>query len=192
AVVCVPRFAAARMLPALAGEAATTAAFVYPPRMTANLHVTDAPRGVGADPAWDNVLHKSDSLGYVSATHQAMGPVGRDSVWTYYLPFPDGEPAANRATLQSRTWAAWKDLVVGDLGHALPGLEASVRRLDVWLWGHGMVRPSVGFMWGKERASAALSRGRIHFGHSDLSGFSLFEEAQFRGCRAAEAALRVV
>ena len=55
-----------------------------------------------------------------------------------------------------------------------------------------MVRPSVGFMWGKERALALKPRGRIHFGHSDLSGFSLFEEANFRGCRAAEAALRDV
>lgn len=189
AVVCVPRFAAARVVPALAAAAAVTAAFVYPPWMTANLHVTDGPRGVGADPAWDNVLHRGDSLGYVNASHQAMGPVGRDSVWTYYRPFPDGDPAANRAALHARPWAAWKDMVLADLGGALPGLEASVKRLDVWIWGHGMVRPSVGFMWGKERSLALRPRGRIHFGHSDLSGFSLFEEAQFRGCRAAEAAL---
>ncbi len=74
----------------------------------------------------------------------------------------------------------------------MPGLNDSVRKLDVWLWGHGMVRPSVGFMWGKDRELAARSRGRIHFGHSDLSGFSLFEEAQYRGCKAAEAALRHV
>lgn len=192
AVLAVPRFCAARLVAALAAEAAVNAAFAYPPWMTANLHVEDAPRGVGAEPAWDNVLHKSESLGYVTATHQAMGPVGRSSVWTYYRPFPDGDPAANRAVLQARPWESWKDLVLADLGRALPGLEPSVRRLDVWLWGHGMIRPSVGFMWGRERGLAAAPRGRIHFGHSDLSGFSLFEEAQFRGCRAAEAALRHV
>lgn len=185
AILCVPRFAAARLMPGLG----SSEAFVYPPWMTANLHVEDAPRGVGADPAWDNVLLKSDSLGYVDATHQAMGPVGRNAVWTYYLPLADGLPAANRAAMLARPWGDWKDLVLKDLGHALPGLTDSVRRLDVWLWGHGMVRPSVGFMWGRERALAANPRGRIHFGHSDLSGFSLFEEANFRGCKAAEAAL---
>ena len=45
-------------------------------------------------------------------------------------------------------------------------------------------------MFGPERALAAAPRGRLFFGHSDLWGFSLFEEAQYRGVRAAEAALK--
>jgi hypothetical protein len=41
-------------------------------------------------------------------------------------------------------------------------------------------------------ALAALSRagGRVHFAHSDLSGYSVFEEAFFHGARAAGAVLR--
>jgi hypothetical protein len=32
----------------------------------------------------------------------------------------------------------------------------------------------------------------IFFANSDLSGFSIFEEAQYRGVEAAKAALRIV
>jgi hypothetical protein len=53
-----------------------------------------------------------------------------------------------------------------------------------------MVRPTKGFVTGRARAEAALPLGRIHFAHSDLSGISIFEEAQYHGVRAARAALR--
>jgi hypothetical protein len=34
--------------------------------------------------------------------------------------------------------------------------------------------------------------GNIFFANSDLSGFSIFEEAQYRGVEAAKSALRLV
>ncbi len=49
-----------------------------------------------------------------------------------------------------------------------------------------MIQPRVGFMWGNARRLAAQPRGNISFAHSDLSGFSIFEEAQYRGILAAE------
>jgi hypothetical protein len=64
-----------------------------------------------------------------------------------------------------------------------------VTRLDAWVWGHGMVLPKPGFVWGAERRDAALPRGPVHFAHSDLSGGSIFEEANYRGVAAAEAVL---
>ena len=53
-----------------------------------------------------------------------------------------------------------------------------------------MVRPVPGFIWGEARqaAQAPLS-GSLHFAHSDLGGLALFEEANWHGVRAAEAAL---
>ena len=59
-------------------------------------------------------------------------------------------------------------------------------------WGHAMVRPVPGFMWGKARARLAAPLGRIHLAHSDLSGMSLFEEAAYRGATAAETVLRAL
>jgi hypothetical protein len=53
-------------------------------------------------------------------------------------------------------------------------------------WGHAMVQPRVGFVFGPSRRKAALPVGRLFFAHSDLSGLALFEEALHHGVRAAE------
>ena len=76
-----------------------------------------------------------------------------------------------------------------DLSIAHRDLEERLSGLDVWIWGHAMIRPSVGFIWGQTRAAASRSLGRVHFAHSDMSGISIFEEAQYRG---VEAALKVL
>jgi len=52
-----------------------------------------------------------------------------------------------------------------------------------------MVRPTVGFIFSEERRRLAESSSNILFANSDLSGFSIIEEAQYRGVRAAERAL---
>jgi hypothetical protein len=50
-----------------------------------------------------------------------------------------------------------------------------------------MRRPTPGSLWGGQREKLANFRHpRIALAHADLSGFSLFEEAQYRGVRAAE------
>ena len=54
-------------------------------------------------------------------------------------------------------------------------------------WGHGMVRPTPGTIWGGARALAAAPVGAVHFAHTDLSGIALFEERQF-----AELAVRIL
>ncbi len=61
--------------------------------------------------------------------------------------------------------------------------------MDVYLWGHAMVRPRPGFLWSEALREAARPIGRVHFAHTDLSGLALFEEAQYFGLRAAEAIL---
>ena len=47
-------------------------------------------------------------------------------------------------------------------------------------------------MWGRARKEALKPHGKIHVAHSDMSGISIFEEAQYRGIMAARAALRDV
>jgi hypothetical protein len=58
--------------------------------------------------------------------------------------------------------------------------------------GHAMARPKVGAIFSSERRNLAKSRGRILFANSDLSGFSIFEEAQYRGIDTADRVLRKV
>lgn len=52
-----------------------------------------------------------------------------------------------------------------------------------------MVRPRPGFVWGEARQRLLNDRDRVLFAHSDLSGYSIFEEANYRGVLAAERAL---
>jgi hypothetical protein len=151
----------------------------------ANLHLRDRPREAkGAPRSWDNVLYRSKSLGYVTATHQR----GRDhgpTVLTWYYPFTDDDAAAARRSIAGAGQPEWAELVLTDLERAHPELRQLTERIDVAFWGHGMIRPKVGAIWQPQRAAAILPRDRIHFAHTDLSGIALFEEAFDHGNRAA-------
>ena len=166
-------------------------AFQYAPWVVANLTLKAVPTDRGGVPlSWDNVIYDSPGLGYVVATHQALRTAPGPTVLTYYLPLTDMAPAAARERLLTATREEWAGRVLDDLARPHPDIRNLATRLDVFRWGHAMVRPVPGFMWGKARATLAMPRGRVHFAHSDLSGMSLFEEATFRGATAAEAVLR--
>lgn len=160
--------------------------FRYGAWLVANLLLRARPANVGFDPAWDNVLYDSQSLGYVAATHQ-LGQDHGATVWTYYYPFTDDDPAAARERLLAGDWKEWSELVLSDLEQAHPELRSLVERIDVMRWGHAMIQPRVGFLFGVARARAAEPWRNVHFAHSDLSGVALFEEAFAQGLRAASA-----
>jgi hypothetical protein len=187
AIVCAPRFVARRISAPLR-EDKRPSGFAYAPWMIANLTVEDPPAGIGADPAWDNVLYNSDGLGYVDARHQSLSLDLKRSVWTYYRPLL-GDPDARRREAFSRSLPEWREMCLTDLERGHPQLRRHVTRLDAWVWGHGMIMPKVGFVWGAERREALKPSGPIHYAHSDLSGISLFEEANYRGVAAAESVL---
>ena len=162
---------------------------VYGSWMVANLTLRDRPRSHGFPLAWDNVLYASPSLGYVVATHQS----GRDhgaTVFTYYLPMVEDDVRRARTRLLATTWEEWVERILADLAPAHPDIRDLVERVDVYLWGHAMVRPRPGSMWSEALGQASTPLGPIHFAHTDLSGMALFEEAQHWGVRAAEDVLR--
>ena len=163
-------------------------AFDGSPWVVANLTLRGRPAERSFPSAWDYVLHDSQSLGYVVATHQAGRDHGR-TVWTWYLPLTDASPKAAREVLLSADWRHWAEVVLADLRPAHPDLESLVERLDVWRWGHAMVRPTPGLLRGGALEAARRPVGRLHFAHTDLSGMALFEEAQAWGVRAADAVL---
>jgi monoamine oxidase len=181
-VLAVPRFVARRLLPALRTE---TEPFVHGPWAVANLVLDRAPVSRGYPQAWDNVLYESESLGYVVANHQA-DRAGLEQVWTWYQPFAGPDVGAARTRMLAAPWSHWRDLVLKDLGPAHPDLEDRIVSIDVRRWGHAMVRPVPGFVWGAARRKAAAAEGRIHLAGCDVAGLPLFEEAQWTGVRAAE------
>ena len=161
----------------------------YAPWVTANLVLSRAPkeRSIYSEPAWDNVVFGSESLGYVVASHQtkAMSNQG-ENVWTWYRAFPGRDPAEVRKELLESKWEYWRDQILSDLETVHPDISEVTSRIDVALFGHGMITPKVGFIWGEESARARQPKPNVWFAHSDLSGISVFEEAQYRGVLAAQ------
>ena len=83
------------------------------------------------------------------------------------------------------------ELVSADLKKAYGWkLAACANRVEITLRGHAMAIPSPQF-----RSNAGLKAlreldGPVLFAHSDLSGFSVFEEAAWWGYRAARLAMK--
>lgn len=190
-VICaLPRFVTARLVaPWRAQPPAFLSDVEYGSWVVANLSLSERSVDRGFPLAWDNVLYDSPALGYVVATHQ----LGRDhgpTVLTWYLADTSDDPRAARERLLAASWETLAEAVLADLERAHPDLRALLTQLDVWRWGHAMVRPRPGSCWSEALTAAARPLGRLHFGHTDLSGFALFEEAQHWGVHAAEAVLR--
>jgi hypothetical protein len=163
--------------------------FVYSPWLTANLTLEQIPDSRGAEPSWDTVFMDSPTLGYVDATHQSVRMHIDRTVWTFYWALAEGTPAENRQFLLQKDWSYWKEAVLHDLERVHKDIRRCVSRIDVMRMGHAMVRPSVGAIHSNERARLKRKDGRILFANSDVSGISIFEEAQFHGVEAAQAVL---
>ena len=138
------------------------------------------------------MIYNSPALGYVVATHQSLRTAIDRTVWTFYWALADGSPVANRRLLLQRDWRFWKEAILADLERAHPDIRRCVSRVDILRLGHAMVRPTVGFLAAHERFRRMRSPERIFFANSDLSGLSLFEEAQYRGVTAAQRALAAI
>ena len=171
----------------------------------------------GAPPAWDNVIYpdaapkpadpaspttranrtmadastaagrSAGGLGYVDARHQSLSQLPGPTVLTYYRSF--GLDPAGRAALYGQPWSHWRDAALADLSLPHPDLADKTRRIDIVRYGHAMAVPEPGVR--SDPALAALQqtgrRQRLHFAHSDLSGYSVFEEAFSHGHRAGMA-----
>jgi hypothetical protein len=155
----------------------------------ANLHLNDRPKPRFAKDfplAWDNVFYDSPSLGYVTATHQKEIDYG-PTILTYYYPMCGAENG--RQTLFNYDWQQMADVCLTDMSRAHSDIYDLVSRIDIMRWGHAMVSPRPGFLWGGEREKATRPYRNVHFAHTDLSGVALFEEAFYHGLRAANEVL---
>ena len=184
-VLAMPDFVARHVAP----DFAAPSRFSYAPWVVANVAVSHMPWGPGVPLAWDNVSATSASLGYVVANHQTSSASDGPGVLTWYQALSDGDPVARRKALLARGLGEWQAIIAGDLLAMNPELQGLIERIDVWRWGHAMVRPTVGFRDDPARIAANAMEGPVFRAHSDLSGLSLFEEAHYHGVLAAESAL---
>jgi hypothetical protein len=164
--------------------------FTYSPWLTANLTLERLPEVRGAEPTWDTVFLDSPTLGYVDATHQSVRSHIDKTVWTFYWALADGDPAQNRRFLLEKDWGYWKEAILHDLERVHSDIRQCVSRIDIMRLGHAMIRPVPGSIFSAERQNLAKRAGRILFANSDLSGISIFEEAQYHGVQAAQEILQ--
>jgi hypothetical protein len=182
-------FAAPTFLAPYIVEGASAPGFVYSPWLTANLTLDHLPE---EETAWDNVIYDSPALGYVNATHMSLKSHIDRSVWTFYWSLADKPPDEMRRLLLEKEWLYWREAILHDLSRAHPNIRDLVSRIDIMRIGHAMARPVPGFLSSEKRRALWSMKGPVLYANSDLSGFSIFEEAQSRGVTAAEEALRDV
>ena len=120
--------------------------------------------------------------------HQSTRPHPGPTVLTAYSAL-GGDTAeqtqANRRRLLDEPWTAWAVRVMQDLSTPHPDLIDKVRRIDLMRYGHAMSIPVPGVRTSAALRALASSSGRVRFAHSDLSSYSVFEEAFFHGVNAA-------
>jgi hypothetical protein len=99
-----------------------------------------------------------------------------------------GTHPAPRQALYQQPSRYWRDPLLAELSVPHPYIAALTTQIDLVRYGHAMAVPVPGV-----RSNAALATlaspppttapQRLHFAHSDLSGYSIFEEAFTHGHR---------
>ena len=147
--------------------------------------------GAGETLAWDNVIHGSGGLGYVASSNQLIRVAKpARTVFTAYTALNQGDPAAVRAWLLDAPDAELLAFAAQDLVAAYGRrFWRAVDAVDIGIRAHAMRIPRPGYLDDAQLAAVRAHRSRLHFAHSDLSGYSVFEEAAFWGVEAARRVL---
>ncbi len=164
--------------------------FKYAPWIIANITIKSLPNHKGTGLCWDNVAYSTASVGYVNASQQSLKTSNDKTVLTYYLPLCDHDTRVSRLAAYARTYDQWLDIIIPEMEYMHPNITENIEQVELWLWGHGMISPSPGFIWGQSRQNALKPiDDKLFFAHTDLSGISIFEEAFHQGIRAAKEVL---
>ena len=214
AIVALPVFVAQHVVQNAPGFVhAARQALDWAPWLVANVHIRAPLRDrPGAELAWDNVLYDDTAdggLGYVDAGHQRLNAQQQlPTVLTCYRALGGVQPQASRTAARQQLlaldWASVRDSTLATLARAHPDIYALATQIDVMRYGHAMAIPRPGAQtvlsqigWNDlpskrhqlsngERIAPlpTPSTARLHFAHSDWSGYSVFEEAFTRGFHA--------
>ncbi len=174
-------------------HAAALEARSYAPWLVANLALRRAPAGPGSPLAWDNVAIDQDDLGYVVATHgRSELPPDAPCQISFYQAFAQADPEdlrMARAELLAGDAAHWGRWVLDRLERMHAGIGRELESLRLHRWGHAMVRPTPGSLFGEGATRLAARVGRVRPCGTDNAGIALFEEAFYAGLDAADEAL---
>lgn len=158
--------------------------FTYAPWMVANIDIK-WDREIEKHLAWDNVNFHGKGLGFVISNHQKLATFLDQNTLTYYWPLSHLSPKEARSFALKRTHNNWVQDILEDLTPVIFDLEKRITNIDIWPWGHGMIRPTPDFLFNERLRVLKRESESLHFAHTDMSGLSLFEEAFYQGKRAS-------
>jgi hypothetical protein len=187
-ILATPQFANQLILPE--SHRSTNESFNYFPWLVANISIRNKFELNGAfNLAWDNVIYDSKSLGYVNACHQNISNGNAETVITYYYNFSQQDAQTERKQIHQKDKEYWKNFIINDLKKTHKNIEENIEKIELSIYGHGMISPEPGFLNSALRNKLAQGLDGIFFAHSDVSGISIFEQAFYRGCTASQQAL---
>ncbi|GGX83581.1 NAD(P)-binding protein [Massilia dura] len=194
AICAMPLFVASRVVDNIAQYGFDPARHMpaYAPWLVTNFLLDRFPEELPEAPlSWDNVVHGTKGLGYVVSTHQDIRrQPPAQTVFTSYVALSDRDPVEARKWLQTASAEELLALAATDLRAAYgSAFDGCVQRADITLRAHAMAAPLPGFLSNAGIQALRDAHGPILFAHSDLSGFSVFEEASWWGWQAARNAL---
>ena len=71
---------------------------------------------------------------------------------------------------------------------ARPDLPRKLKQVDLMRYGHAMSIPVPGVRTNAALRALVQLQRRVHFAHTNVSGYSVFEEAMYQGVRGGKAA----
>jgi hypothetical protein len=158
---------------------------------TANVLLHEPLAGYQQEPmAWDNVIYQGEGLGYVNAMHQSLRSHAGRTVLTYYQAL--GSAKSARQKLLQSSQQDLSQAVIADLSRAHPDIVLKAKQIDIVRYGHAMAVPSLGAMTHPARVHLQSLRGTLQFAHSDMAGYSVFEEAFEWGMRAGREVVKAL
>lgn len=184
AIYCAPVFLARRVIPEMIAAGRTEAtSFVHTPYIVCNLHVEKTPEGLGFDTWVHDESFFTDVIvaDWTSLADPAKASFERENVLTVYAPlFGSGR----RSELLTRPLEEYETLILDDLDKILPDTSDTVTSIDLYRWGHAMLAPEKGFVFGAPRLTSQKPVGRISFAGHDVDGVAAFENAVGAAYRA--------
>lgn len=194
AICAMPLLVASRVIPHLAdyGFDAGTHMPSYAPWLVSNFLMRRFPQErPGAPLSWDNIVYDGPGLGYVVSTHQDIR-VARpaQTVFSAYQALSGRAPADVRKWLAAASAQELYEEAATDLSRVYGfRFPLQTQALDITVRGHAMATPLPGFLNNAGTRALRQTDGRLLFAHSDLSGYSVFEEAAWWGYQAARKVL---
>jgi hypothetical protein len=160
----------------------------YAPWMVSNFILNAFPGEQDGSPlSWDNVVYGARDLGYVVSTHQDIRQSRPDiTSFTAYSALADMPPLAARRWLDRASAEQLLERAGAELRQAYGWrLGPCVEEVQITVRGHAMASPTPGYRSNPGLIALRAQTGAIQFAHSDLSCYSVCEEAAWWGYRAA-------